>query len=32
MPVYGFVEREAYIKTNDPLMQDIVFKVTANVN
>ncbi len=31
MPVYGFVEREAYIKTNDPSMQDIVFKVTANV-
>lgn len=32
MPVYGFVEREAYIKTNDPLMQNIVFKVTATVN
>lgn len=31
MPVYGFVERETYIKTNDPSMQDIVFKVTANV-
>lgn len=31
MPVYGFVEREAYIKTNDPLTSDLVFKVTANV-
>ena len=31
MPVYGFVEREVYIKTNDPLTSDLVFKVTATV-
>ncbi len=31
MPVYGFVEREAHMKTNDPEMQDLAFKVTANV-
>lgn len=31
MPVYGFIEREAHVRTNDPAMQELVFKVTANV-
>ncbi len=31
MPVYGFIEREAYVKTNDPLNPDLVLKVTATV-
>jgi len=31
MPVYGFVEREVYVTTNDPGNQNLVFKVTANV-
>lgn len=31
MPVYGFVEREVYINTNDPIKKEIVLKVTANV-
>lgn len=31
MPVYGFVEREVYITTNDPLRQKLVFSVKAKV-
>lgn len=31
MPVYGLVEREVYITTNDPNNQKIVFKVKAVV-
>ncbi|MEX1052332.1 MAG: DUF1573 domain-containing protein [Patescibacteria group bacterium] len=31
MPVYGFVEREVYIQTNDPNYKEIILKVTANV-
>lgn len=32
MPVYGLVEREVYVTTNDPDNQKLVFKVKANVN
>lgn len=32
MPVYGEIEREAYITTNDPGNQKLIFKVKANVN
>lgn len=32
MPVYGLVEREAYVTTNDPNKEKLVFKVKANVN
>lgn len=32
MPVYGVVEREVYVTTNDPENQKLVFKVRANVN
>lgn len=31
MPVYGPIEREVYMTTNDPLNQQLVFKITANV-
>jgi len=31
MPVYGLVEREVYVNTNDPENQKLVFKVKANV-
>lgn len=31
MPVYGVVEREAYVSTNDPLNPKLVFKVKAFV-
>lgn len=31
MPVYGYVEREVYMATNDPLNSKLVFKVTATV-
>lgn len=31
MPVYGFVEREVYVQTNDPLNPNLTFKVTTNV-
>src|SRR3989338_4774168 len=31
MPVYGVVEREVYVTTNDPDNQKLVFKVKANV-
>ncbi|MCL4417118.1 MAG: DUF1573 domain-containing protein [Patescibacteria group bacterium] len=31
MPVYGFVEREVYVTTNDPLNQKLVFSIKANV-
>lgn len=31
MPVYGAVEREVYVATNDPNNAKLVFKVTANV-
>ena len=31
MPVYGFVEREVYITTNDPARQKITFSVKAKV-
>lgn len=32
MPVYGPVEREVYVDTNDPANPKLVFKVNANVN
>lgn len=32
MPVYGFIEREVYIETNDPSNSNLTFKVTATVN
>lgn len=32
MPVYGLVEREVYITTNDPLNSKLVFKIKAVVN
>ncbi len=32
MPVYGPVEREVYVNTNDPDNQKLVFKVKATVN
>ncbi|MCL5003761.1 MAG: DUF1573 domain-containing protein [Patescibacteria group bacterium] len=32
MPVYGYVEREVYVTTNDPLNSKLVFKVTASVS
>ncbi|MBI4009354.1 DUF1573 domain-containing protein [Candidatus Roizmanbacteria bacterium] len=31
MPVYGLVEREVYVSTNDPTNQKLVFKVKAYV-
>lgn len=31
MPVYGVVEREAYISTNDPLKPKLIFKVKSFV-
>lgn len=31
MPVYGVVEREVYVKTNDPINSRLTFKVSANV-
>lgn len=31
MPVYGIVEREVYVQTNDPANPKLVFKVRANV-
>lgn len=31
MPVYGTIEREAYVSTNDPENPKLVFKVKANV-
>lgn len=31
MPVSGVVEREAYIKTNDPLNSRLIFSIQANV-
>lgn len=31
MPVYGFVEREAYLSTNDPLNQKLIFSIKMNV-
>ncbi len=32
MPVYGAVEREVYVNTNDPENSKLVFKVKATVN
>lgn len=32
MPVYGPVEREVYVNTNDPDNQKLIFKVKATVN
>ncbi len=32
MPVYGAVEREAYIDTNDPDNKKLVFSITMNVH
>ena len=32
MPVYGLIEREVYVMTNDPENEKLVFKVKANVN
>lgn len=32
MPVYGLVEREVYVTTNDPENPKLVFKVKATVN
>ena len=31
MPVYGSVEREVYLNTNDPNSPKLTFKVIANV-
>jgi hypothetical protein len=31
MPVYGFVEREVYLSTNDPVNQRLVFSIKATV-
>src|SRR3989344_5734881 len=31
MPVYGLVEREVYVSTNDPTNQKLVFKIKATV-
>lgn len=31
MPVYGPIEREVYVTTNDSLNQQLIFKITANV-
>jgi hypothetical protein len=31
MPVYGLVEREVYVSTNDPANQKLVFSIKANV-
>lgn len=31
MPIYGFVEREVYITTNDPQREKLIFAVKANV-
>lgn len=31
MPVYGIIEREVYVSTNDPENPKLVFKVKANV-
>ncbi|MCL5433078.1 MAG: DUF1573 domain-containing protein [Patescibacteria group bacterium] len=31
MPVYGFVEREIYVTTNDPENQKLIFSIKANV-
>ncbi|MBI1863928.1 DUF1573 domain-containing protein [Candidatus Woesebacteria bacterium] len=31
MPVFGFVEREVYITTNDPLNQKLIFSIKMNV-
>lgn len=31
MPVYGQVEREAYLSTNDPQNPKLVFKIKAQV-
>lgn len=32
MPVYGVVEREVYVTTNDPAKQKLVFSIKAKVN
>lgn len=32
MPVYGEIEREVYVNTNDPATPKLVFSVTANVH
>ncbi|KKQ23453.1 MAG: hypothetical protein US40_C0015G0015 [Candidatus Roizmanbacteria bacterium GW2011_GWC2_37_13] len=32
MPVYGIIDREVYVETNDPENQKLIFKVKANVN
>ena len=31
MPVYGIIDSEVYVETNDPENQRLVFKVRANV-
>lgn len=31
MPVYGVIEREVYVSTNDPANQKLTFKVKSNV-
>lgn len=31
MPVYGVVEREVYVSTNDPMKPKLIFSVKANV-
>lgn len=31
MPVYGLVEREVYITTNDPVRQKVIFSIKAKV-
>lgn len=32
MPVYGVIEREVYVTTNDPTNEKLVFKAKANVH
>ena len=31
MPVYGLVDREVYVETNDPQNSKLIFRVTANI-
>ena len=31
MPVYGLVEREVYVTTNDPANEKLIFSITAKV-
>lgn len=31
MPVYGLVQREVYVTTNDPINEKLIFRITAKV-